>query len=161
MSLFFHFVIIVLLNCSAHDFHLSKSTVNFDRETSTIQVSTHLFIDDLEVALGEGKLKIGTAKEDTLTDVYIADYLEKHFLFVASDTLTHHFLGKEVSEDYTAVWCYFEIPIETSQDITVVNNALMEVFSDQRNLMTFRKSNQRISDKIYDASDFSSTFAIR
>lgn len=156
-----HFIGLMVFNVTMHDFHLSKSTVNYDEPSSTIQVSTHLFIDDLEVALGNKTLNIGTDKEDRYADLYIAEYIEKHFLFIASDTLKYQFLGKEVSQDYTAVWCYFEVPVDTPAKLTVVNNVLIETFMDQQNLVTFQKHGERVSDKIYNISDFSSTFDLR
>ena len=31
-----------------HDFHLSRSEINYDSPSATLQVTVHIFVDDLE-----------------------------------------------------------------------------------------------------------------
>ena len=34
-----------------HDFHLSRSEINYDSPSATLQVTVHIFVDDLEKVL--------------------------------------------------------------------------------------------------------------
>jgi len=49
-----------------HNIHLSKSEVNYDSQSQSVQVSIMLFLDDLEAALKKGgaeDLKLYTNRE--------------------------------------------------------------------------------------------------
>ena len=126
---------------SVHEFHLSKCIIECNDEAKAIQVSLHIFIDDLEEALrqqGADKLFICTEKESAKAEKYMNRYLQKHFVLVVNEEkVEYEFIGKEISKDLAAVWCYFEV-----KDITEVKNIdlkydlLMEVFDDQRNIIS-------------------------
>jgi len=145
----------------AHEFHLSKSTVNFDTESSALQLTMHIFIDDLEDALALQQLPplyIGTEKEDSTADVHIADYIASTLILTTgTDTLAQEFIGKELSNDLAAIWCYVEVPLgSTVSELSFSNSLLMEVFDDQKNIMTFRKDKKRLDDFLLDKSDHQS-----
>lgn len=149
---------------ATHEFHLSKSTVNYDSASNSIQVSMHIFIDDLEVALdvqGTKNLRIGTGKEADDADTYISRYIEKQVqFFQGKDTLEQEFLGKELSADLAAIWCYIEIPINGQlQELTVDNRLLMEVYDDQKNIISVKKDKKRVKDWLFDIDDHSETTA--
>lgn len=130
----------------AHDIHVSLCEVRWNEESGAFEVSIKIFIDDLERALvkeGAPGLFIGTPKEVTSANDIIAGYLEKHFSIVLDDVrLAPEFLGKEVSEDFLAVWCYVEFPAMVSQrkKCTLSNDILLDLFEDQRNIMDIRMS---------------------
>lgn len=165
--------IILLLAISAgssvsllHEFHLSKSTVNYDSESAALQVTMHIFIDDLEDALKQQdlpRLYIGTEKEDSTADLHIANYIKSCFtLTKGSDTLEQLFIGKELSADLAAIWCYIEVPMDSSVgNLDFKNSLLMEVFDDQKNIMTFRKDKKRIDDFLLNKSDHHATIDFR
>lgn len=155
---------ILLLGMSSmmHELHLSNSHVNYDEKSMSVQVTMHIFIDDLELALkndGITGLKIGTEKESPDADDAVADYIDQHFnLIVAGDTLQQGFLGKEVSEDLMALWCYIELPIDQMpQDLEVVNTILTREYDDQKNIVVFKKNKKRITDFLLDVKDISAT----
>jgi hypothetical protein len=125
-----------------HDFHVSQALVNYNAGNRSFEISMHIFIDDLEIALeerGAEKLFIATNKEKTNTDEYIFEYLRDRFHIISdSDTIDFNFLGKETSHDLMAVWCYLEASeIPSPNEITIFNSILTEIYSDQRNLITF------------------------
>ncbi|MCB9286713.1 MAG: hypothetical protein H6560_05290 [Lewinellaceae bacterium] len=124
-----------------HDFHVSKCLVEYNESEQALQMSLHLFIDDLEEALrrqGADKLFICTGKEDPQAEKYIYEYLQKHFAFKANGReVNYTFIGKEVSEDLAAVWCYLEITgISNLKTLQVSNSLLMDAFDDQKNLVS-------------------------
>jgi len=138
--LFFNFLLVL---APKHDFHVSKCLVEYSTPDQALQVSLHIFVDDLEEALrqqGHDHLKIGTPKEDTLAESYLRDYLLKTFRVEIDDQpIELSLLGKELSEDFQAVWCYLEITdIAEFQKLKLSNTVLMETFDDQTNMVTVK-----------------------
>lgn len=131
-----------------HEFHVSKCQIEFNLKEKALEISMHLFIDDLEEALrneGAGKLFIGTEKESDQAENYLLQYLNDHFQLKVNDQLVEYdFVGKETSEDLQAIWCYLEITnIEAVKSIVVENSLLMEVFADQKNIIHILMPNKK------------------
>ena len=131
-----------------HDFHVSKCLVEYNEAEKALQMSLHLFIDDLEDALqrkSAEKLSLCTPKEHPDAEKYLFQYLQKHFrLEVNGKEMSYSFIGKEVSEDLSAVWCYMEITgVSNLQALQVHNSLLMDLFDDQKNLVSITGSNKR------------------
>jgi hypothetical protein len=128
----------------AHDIHVSLCELRWNQDSGIFEVSLKVFIDDLESALGKQGITglfIGTPKETKEANGRIAEYLRKHFMInIDGAALTPEFLGKEVSEDYLAVWCYFQFSADLGQarKCTISNDVLLELYDDQRNIMDIR-----------------------
>lgn len=125
-----------------HDFHLSKSEVYYNRVNQSLEVSLHLFIDDLEVAMqnaGIDETFIATSKEIENADSLISQYLNDHFsITVDGKEIEFNFLGKEDSDDLLAIWCYLEgEQVTNPREIQIKNKLLVEVFDDQKNIVAF------------------------
>ncbi len=130
-----------------HEFHMSKCEVAFNEPDSAIQVSLHLFIDDLEEGLaanGHQNLRICTDKESPNAEQYMAAYLQEKFTIkVNGDSLAYTFIGKEESEDLLAVWCYLEIEnITNINQLTIKNQILTSTFEDQKNIVSISTSSE-------------------
>lgn len=126
-----------------HDFHVSKCLVEYNAADKALQISLHVFVDDLEEALrqqGYDNLQIGTTKEHPQAEDYLRGYLQKSFHVEVDDRpLVVNLLGKELSDDYLAVWCYLEITgIENFHKLKLSNTILMELFDDQTNMVTVK-----------------------
>lgn len=131
-----------------HDFHASKCIVEYSASDQALQISMHLFIDDLEEALrrlGADKLYICTDREDPKAEIHLFKYLQQHFkLMVDEKNYDYEFVGKEISEDLQAVWCYLEITgLSSVSSLTITNDILMEVFDDQKNIMNITGPNKK------------------
>jgi len=144
-----------------HEFHISKCVIECKAETKAIEVSLHIFIDDLEEALrqqGADKLFICTEKETEKAETYMNRYLQKHFVLIVNGApIEYEFIGKEISKDLQAVWCYLEFtnvgPVET---IELTNDILMDVFDDQRNIISL-SANDKEEFLMFDISNSSKT----
>ena len=137
-------ILIIVWAFITHDIHVSKSEVEYNEAAQAIQISTHIFIDDLELDiynhLGASNLKIGTEKEADSADYHIYQYLQDYLIFnVNEKPVSYNFVGKELSEDLLAIWVYLEIPeIGGIDSITIQYDVLMELYDDQKNIMSLR-----------------------
>jgi len=146
----FWFTILSLINPfgANHAFHLSKCLMEYNSEEKAIQISMHIFLDDLEDALrekGHDKLFLCTPKETPEAEQHMEDYLRAHFkLVVNGKEKTYNFLGKEASEDLQAAWCYIEVEdVEDLTELEVSNDLLIEVFEDQKNVVHLLGPNKK------------------
>jgi len=146
-----------------HEFHMSKCEIAFNEAEQALQISLHIFIDDLETALaakGFSNLYICTDKEQAEAEQYIVAYLQETFaLQVDGKALSYSFLGKEPSDDLEGLWCYLEIKTVASiQQLKVRNQILTQAFDDQRNIVSITKSGVgRLGYFLFDKDSFEDT----
>ena len=124
----------------AHEYHVSKSRINYDAETRAYQLTLHLFIDDLEEALrlqGTTGLRVGTEREAADADTHLAAYLRRQLRLTADGAPLHYtYLGKEVADDLMGLFVFLEIPDQAvPRRFTVENRLLTEVHDDQQNIV--------------------------
>lgn len=133
--------LISFLCSSWHDIHVSKCELEYNAEENALQISTHIFVDDLETSIS-GKLinnlKLGTEYEIPGGDSMVLNYLAKHLqIKVNGVPQSMHLVGKELSDDYLALWIYTEIPqVGTIRRLDVQYDVLMELYDDQRNILS-------------------------
>ena len=126
-----------------HEFHVSKCQITYAEKENSLHISLHVFIDDLEEALrqrGKDKLFLCTEKEAEDADQYIAAYLTDRLnIEVNQEEVSFDFIGKEVSEDLAAVWCYLEVTgVSELKSLKVQNKLLLETFEDQKNIISIK-----------------------
>lgn len=147
-----------------HEFHLSKSEIKYVQSLDQVQISVHIFIDDLEASLkdqGIDSLYIGTEKEAKLADQVIADYIDDHLqVNTMSDTYEARYVGKELSEDLIAIWCHLAIDsIGQCEDMVIKNDILLEKFEDQKNIVAFSTESGNKDYFIFDLVDQEKKFS--
>jgi hypothetical protein len=141
-----------------HDFHLSKTDIHYKSDQKSLQLTVHLFIDDLELALGtysNEKLNLFGNNESVLSDSLIALYLKDH-LAISLDKKPVHpiYLGREMSEDLAGVWCYLELnDIDSFRKIHILNSLLISTFDDQKNIINIKVDNKSKAFHILDKKD--------
>ena len=136
------FISPLLFNDFFHDFHLSKAEVHYNEQNQSLEISLHIFVDDLELAmieLGMENPNFSTSYEHVKADSLLAAYLADHFsVTVDGHRVNFTFLGKEDGEDLTAIWCYLEGKnIPSPKRIRVQNRLLLDLFDDQKNIVAF------------------------
>jgi hypothetical protein len=132
--------ILFLFSFEMHQFHISKTDVTYKPTEKTLQITMHIFIDDLEKSLekqGVSKIYIGTEKEKQEANSLIIKYLQSNFsIKLNNKALAYDFLGKETSNDKQAIWVYLEAKnVKDVKQIFVENKILTEIFSDQKNIV--------------------------
>lgn len=125
-----------------HDIHVSKTEIHYKSDLAVLQLSVHIFVDDLELDLedqGYNALKLNTNKEHAQGDEAVHAYIDKHLIFRNGDeVLETTLIGKEASEDLSAVWCYIEIPLQHIEQLSLENTILLDIHDDQSNLVSFK-----------------------
>lgn len=145
-----------------HEFHLSKSTINYNTAEQSLQITMNIYIDDLEAALkneGIDSLMICTKKEKDTAEEHIFNYISDHFNIKTDGTdLNLTYIGKEQSDDLAAIWCYLEVEnIVSFRDLELSNTILISNFDDQKNMTTFQYDKTRITDILFTQSKTSET----
>jgi|AntRauTorckE5430_2_1112549.scaffolds.fasta_scaffold07698_2 myo-inositol catabolism protein IolC len=123
----------------AHDFHVSKCLMEYDPEEQSLQMSMHIFLDDLELALskrGQEQLFLCTPRETAEAEAQVEAYLRDHFkLTINGELRTFKYWGKEISDDLSAVWCYLEVDnLQEINELELTYRILFDTYGDQKNL---------------------------
>lgn len=131
-----------------HKFYVSVTQIDYNENKSRIEISTRIFIDDLEKTLDKKygkKLNIDTKKESKEAVSYIEKYLlEKLKVTVNNKEKSLVFLGKEYEDD--VVICYLKV--DCSKKIATFdfyNTILTEMFSEQQNIVHTNINNKKES----------------
>jgi hypothetical protein len=130
----------VIESINLHAFHISKTDMVFKPSEKSMQITMHIFIDDLEEALekqGKSKLFVGSERESQEANDLIINYLKNNFNVQINGKQTPYtWVGKETTKDKQALWLYLEIKnIREVRNISVENRVLTEVFTDQKNIV--------------------------
>ena len=146
--------IVVSLVSLMHSFHVSVSDMKYKEEQKSIQVSTRIFLDDLELALrnfsGQQSLDILEKSEWESVQNMLGEYLLTKVTLKDEKGRVYelHYLGAEVEDD--VMWCYLEVEkVKKIKSITVTNTILHEVWEDQENLVHFRAFGDVKSARLY------------
>lgn len=131
-----------------HEFHISRCEIVYNSETQSLEVTHHLFADDVEKAIRsylDEPIYLCTELETASADSLVEDYLSRHLvLSMSSKPVDMYFLGKEPGEDPTSMWVYIEAPEFSAQGkLRVELDVLCEVFSDQKNIVSFQVDNEK------------------
>lgn len=146
----------VLLTClfiasSTHDIHYSKSTIDYNEETSTLQIVINVFTDDLEFAIERTRegldLEIGADNQHESTDSLVADYvLDKLTYTNSSEDVGFEYIGLEY--DYDICYLYLESEAFDLNDLDkhyLSVQIFQEIYADQDNAVDLRGRAQHIS----------------
>jgi hypothetical protein len=129
-----------------HDFHFSRVEMMYNNEEQMMEVTAHVFIDDLELAItgGQGEpLHLGTEKEAEGVDTLILAYFQQHLQLSHDGQIAEwQWLGKEVSDDLMAYWVYIYTPWNPEWSLTCTNTIFNNEFDDQKNLLEVNKGEE-------------------
>jgi len=121
-----------------HKFYVSIYQVDFAPEKRRIEITARIFVDDLNLALeNEFKTKthVGEKSESAQDAVLLEKYMTKHFR-VAIDESDKKIIFHNKEIDNNVVIIYMKInDVKKFQTLQIFNNALLELYSDQQNIM--------------------------
>ena len=141
MKNYFFLLVLPLLAFSvAHKFYVSVTNVNYSEKDDAFQITTRIFIDDLEDVLKERygiEGRLATDNESTIAHEYVEKYLRTKFVVrLNGEQVTYDFLGKKYDDD--VVICYIELPrvgLETLKTLELENEILTDLFDEQKNIV--------------------------
>lgn len=148
----------ILFQTIVHPFHVSVTDIKYKADQKAIQISTRIFLDDLELALqaytGNEKLDIIKKENWDFVNKTLEKYiLEKLKLWDEKDREYElHYIGAEIEED--VMWCYVEIEkVKKLNRVKIRNIMLHEVWGDQENLVHFRAFEKVRSARLFREED--------
>jgi hypothetical protein len=120
---------------NSHKFYLSNTSIEFNAQSRAIEITSKIFTDDLEHAIEAQCYRYNSLYPQTpevfeLVKKYIGDKLS---LQVGGRNVVLNFLGYSVDNDMTTLFIegsYFE-----PNQVVVGNTILLELFSDQQNIV--------------------------
>jgi hypothetical protein len=132
---------ILFLSLSAfafHKFYMGVFQVNYVAEKKMIQITSRIFVDDLNNGMEKKyhkKTFVGTDKETAEDVELLKKYLAENFLIkVNGQSKAISFLSKEVESDDVLV-CYSRIKdIEKFKTLEISNTILVDWNSEQQNI---------------------------
>ncbi len=142
-------ILLFALSVLWHQYHFSQTDMVFKEKEKTLQITAHIFIDDLELALekrGQTKLFVGTERETKQANDLIFNYLkEKLKININKKKQNIVWIGKETANDKQAIWVYLEVQnVKSITDFGVENTILTELFADQKNIVRLTVPNQKL-----------------
>lgn len=133
---------------SAHKFYVGMFQLEFVPQKKEIQITTRLFIDDVNEALEKKYRKrtfIAEDKESKEEQVFLQNYIaEKFKIKINNQPKSFVFLSKEV--DNNVLICYFKIKdIPKVNSLEIENSIMTELFSEQQNIIQFNNNGKKSS----------------
>ena len=148
-----------------HPIHLSVSEINYSEKDKALQITSRIFIDDLETSirkkLNQPELDILKPTGGQSTDQLVSAYINDHFkVKLDNKPQKLSYLGHEIED--AAIICYIEIEkVKKFKTLEVLNDIIQETHEDQSNLIhvTYKgpvKSLRLLRDKPVDILTFES-----
>ena len=133
------FIVLPLLSFSAlHKFYISATDIQYDEDSQSLQIISHVFIDDLERLLKErysDELYLLKEDEHPDADAFIKKYFQdKINISFDGKERKLNYIGKEYDNDQLLV--YLEIAeVKPFRNIHVENAVLTDLFPEQKNVV--------------------------
>jgi len=140
LVIFFGLLTIGVSSFSIHKFYVSLYQVDFAPEKKMLQITSRIFIDDLNNAIEKKYcMKIHLCSEnETNTDLLLFKkyFNEKFTIKVNGQVKDVQFLSKEMEGD--VLICYFRITeIRKIESLEIFNAVITDGNSEQQNIMHF------------------------
>ena len=131
-----------------HRFYTALFQIEYVSEKKRVQITTRIFIDDLNEALKSEfhkKIIIGDKNETIEDEDLMKKYLLKHFkLTINGELKTISFNSKEIESN--VVICYLSIKnIAKVKSIEIENSVLTDAFPEQQNIIQYNNNGNKQS----------------
>lgn len=148
-----------------HPIHLSVSEINYNEKDKALQITSRIFLDDLEGCIrnqrNNQELDVLEPGTGLTSEQLISEYVLKQFTVKLDGKLQKmNFLGFEREDP--AIICYIEIPnVKKFKTLEVKNQVIFDLYDDQSNIVhvTYNgpvKSTRLLRDKPVDVFTFDS-----
>nr|WP_294922650.1 DUF6702 family protein [uncultured Flavobacterium sp.] len=135
---FIGILFLALSSFAFHKFYMGVFQVNYAAEKKMIQITSRIFVDDLNKGIEKKynkKTFIGTDKETPADIDLLKKYLSENFSIKINGQLkTIAFLSKEIEADDVLV-CYSRITaVEKFKTLEILNTVLVDWNAEQQNI---------------------------
>jgi hypothetical protein len=134
-----------------HPMHVTVTEVEYDQSSKSIEMSIHVFWDDIERHIrrikNDDQLDLmGASQEgrDQLLKTYLGAQVK---LNINERQYTPSYLGHEVEGE--AIWVFMEVSnVKKLKVLEVSNTILFDIYNDQANLVHFEHDGDVYSEKL-------------
>jgi hypothetical protein len=148
---FIIFLMIISLAISSfemHKFYVSVTQINFAQDKKTIQITSRIFIDDLNNALEKKykkKFYIGSTKETEEEIQLLKNYFSENFsIKVNSKTKPTVFLDKEIEDDVIILYHVIR-DVSKINSLEIKNTLLFDFLPEQQHIIHTQISGKKLS----------------
>ncbi|TAF62608.1 MAG: hypothetical protein EAZ58_12340 [Flavobacterium sp.] len=149
------FLTISLSSFEMHKFYVAIFQVQFVPEKKRIQITSRIFLDDLNKALEKKyhkKTSIGIGSEKPEELVLLKKYFSENLILkVNGQSQPLNYISSEVEEDVLVTYLTIK-EIAKIQNLNIQNSLLMDWNSDQQNIMHFTANGTKNSLNFSDSS---------
>lgn len=133
-----------------HKFYVSVTNIGYSETNDAIQITSRVFIDDLDQLLKERydiDAKLSTDNESELSDQYLEKYLRTKFIVeINNEIRPYALIGRKYDNDV----CIFYLEIETVdlssvKSIQIQNKLLTDIYDEQQNVVHFKINGKKKS----------------
>lgn len=148
---FFLFLVLFSLAISSfemHKFYVSVTQINFAQNKKTIEITSRIFIDDLNKAL-EKKYKkqfyIGSSKESEQEIQFLKNYFSENFsINVNSKTKSTVYVDKEVEDDVIILY-HLVRDVSKINSLEIKNTLLFDFLPEQQHIIHTQVLGKKLS----------------
>ena len=148
---YFFFLVLTfsLTSFNVHKFYLSITQVNYIEKQNSIQITSRIFVDDLQKeinTISNTNIELSSDREPKNVAEIYKKYLNNHLQFqINKNKISYNYIGSEYEKDL--VIFYLEIEnIENIKELEINNLLLNNSFKTQENIV---KTNIYNSDKSF------------
>ena len=128
---------------TAHKFYVSVTNATYSVKDDALQMTSRVFIDDLEEVLKERydiEAHLATDQESDLAHEYLEKYLRAKFVVeINGEPRTYAYIGKKYDDDVVVFYLEvsaFDFP--TVKTIQIQNEMLTDMYDEQQNIIHFK-----------------------
>lgn len=138
----------LLSGTPVHKFYVSITKIEYVQEKESLQIITKIFIDDIEDALQkryDPSISLDSKKQTPADVAFLKEYiLQKLQIKVNGKSVKLDYIGQEYDTDM--VVAYMEVKgISDLETIEIENKVLMDMFSEQQNIIHLKTPKSRRS----------------
>jgi hypothetical protein len=132
------FLALSMSSFGVHKFYMAIYQINYASEKKMLQITSRIFIDDLNKTLEKKykkKLFLGTDKESAESLDLLKKYLTENFAVkVNGQSKAMNFLSKEMDGD--VLICYLSVKdVSKISTLEIYNSVLVDCFAEQQNIV--------------------------
>lgn len=133
-----------------HKFYLSVTNITYSEKDDSLQITSRVFIDDLQELLKERYGINGNLDADiksAIADEYLEEYIRAKFTIgINGKPKSFDFYGKKYDAD--AIIFYLEVSkvdLPSIRNIQVQNKVLTDLYDEQKNIVHFKIKDKKKS----------------